>query len=86
MPCKGTCFEGVPESDFKCQRLGCGGNDHTLMHRPTATIGRDLRSGSSQRDNASQSSNNAASVSTSCHKCLPDLVMLLGPVMVMELL
>jgi len=61
---KGHVSKEFPKVNFKCQRLGCGGNHHTLMHRPTARIGRDLRSGSNQRDNASQSSNNGTSVST----------------------
>ena len=50
--------------NFKCQRFGCGGNHHTLMHHPTATIARDISSASNQRDNASQSGNNGTSVAT----------------------
>ena len=49
--------------NFKCQKLGCGGNHHILMHRPTARIGRDLSSESSQRDNVSQNGNNGTTVS-----------------------
>ena len=48
--------------NFKCQRLGCGGNHHTLMHRPTARIARDVSSGSNQRDNASPGRNNGTRV------------------------
>ena len=53
------------------------------MNRPTAKIGRDLSStsGSSQRDNTSENSNNGTSVSS-----LPGLMMLLGLLMVIELL
>ena len=50
--------------DFKCQRLGCGGNHNTLMHRPTARIARDLRGGSNQRDDASPDGNNGTRVTT----------------------
>ena len=48
-------------SKFKCQKCGCGGNHHTLMHRPTA---RQISSGSSQRHNASQSGDNGTSVTS----------------------
>ena len=41
-----------------------GGNHHTLRHRPTARIAREISSGSSQRDNASQSGNDGTSVTT----------------------
>ena len=54
---KGHISKECPKVNFKCQKLGCGGNHHTLMHRPTAGSGRDLNSGSSQRNNASQNSN-----------------------------
>ena len=60
---KGHVSKECPKVNFKCQRLGCKGNHHTLMHRPTG-IGRDLSSGSSNRDSASQSGNNGTSVST----------------------
>ena len=50
--------------NFKCQKSGCGGNHHILMHRPTARIARKISSGSSQRDNASQSGDNGTSVTT----------------------
>ena len=61
---KGHISKECPKVNFKCQRLGCGGNHHTLMHRPTTRIARDLSSGSSRRDNASQSGNNGTSVTT----------------------
>lgn len=55
---KGHISKECPKVNFKCQRLGCGGNHHTLMHRPTARIARDVSSGSNQRGNASPGSNN----------------------------
>lgn len=60
---KGHISKECPKVNFKCQKPGCGGNHHTLMHRPTARIGRDLSSGSSQRDNVSQNGNDGTSVS-----------------------
>ena len=61
---KGHISKECPKVNFKCQKSGCGGNHHTLMHRPTARIAREISSGSSQRDNASQSGNNGTSVTT----------------------
>ena len=61
---RGQISKECPKVNFKCQRLYCGGNYHTLMHRPTARIARGLSSVSSQRDNASQSGNNGTSVTT----------------------
>ncbi|XP_067055972.1 uncharacterized protein [Acropora muricata] len=61
---KGHISKECPKVNFKCQKSGCGGNHHTLMHRPTARIAREISSGSSQRDNASQSVNNGTSVAT----------------------
>ena len=61
---KGHISKECPKVNFKCQRLGCGGNHHTLMHRPTATIARDLSSGSNQRDNASVGGNDGTRVTT----------------------
>ena len=61
---RGHISKECPKVNFKCQRLNCGGNHHTLMHRPTARIARGLSSVSSQRDNASQSGNNGTSVTT----------------------
>lgn len=61
---KGHISKECPKVNFKCQKSGCGGNHHTLMHRPTARIAREISSGSCQRDNASQSGNNGTSVTT----------------------
>ena len=61
---KGHISKECPKVNFKCQKSGCGGNHHTLMHRPTARIAREISSGSSQRDNASQSGNDGTSVTT----------------------
>ena len=61
---RGHISKECPKVNFKCQRLDCGGNHHTLMHRPTARIARGLSSVSSQRDNASQSGNNGTGVTT----------------------
>ena len=80
---KGHISKECPKVNFKCQKSGCGGNHHTLMHRPTARIAREISSGSSQRDNASESGT-MEPVLLQSNKCLQDLVMLLGPVMAME--
>ena len=47
---KGHISKECPKVNLKCQKSGCGGNHHTLMHRPTARIAREISSGSSQRD------------------------------------
>ena len=61
---KGHISKECPKVNFKCHKSGCGGNHHTLMHRPTARITREISSESSQRDNASQSGNYGTSVTT----------------------
>ena len=61
---KGHISKESLKVNFKCRRFGCGGNHYTLMHRPTARIARDISSGSSQRDNGSQSGNDGTSVAT----------------------
>ena len=84
---KGHISKECPKVNFKCQRLGCGGNHHTLVHGLTARIARDVSSGSNQRDNASPGRNNGTRVTVEQQWLyLEELVMLLGPVMAMELL
>lgn len=61
---KGHISNECPKVNFKYKKSGCGGNHHTLMNRPTTRIARKISSGSSQRDNASQSGNNGTSVTT----------------------
>ena len=61
---KGHISKECPKVNFNCQRPGCGGNHHTLMHRPTGRIARDLSNGSNQRDNASTGSNDGTRVTT----------------------
>ena len=57
---KGHISKECPKVNFKCQKLGCGCNHYTVMHRPTDGIERNLNSGSNQRNNASQNSNISA--------------------------
>ena len=42
---KGHISKECPKVNFKCQKSGCGGNHHTLTHRPTARIAREISSG-----------------------------------------
>ena len=85
---KGHIAKECPKVNFKCQRPGCGGSHHTLMHRPVAGIRRDLNS--MNRNTASQNSNSATAAIAEQHsqpsQANAGHVTLLGPVMVMELL
>ena len=62
---KGHIAKECPKVNFKCQRPGCGGSHHTLMHRPTAGIRRDLNS--MNGNPASQNSNSATAAIAEQH-------------------
>jgi len=62
---KGHIAKECPKVNFKCQRPGCGGSHHTLMHRLAAGIRRDLNS--MNRNTASQNSNSATAAIAEQH-------------------
>ncbi|XP_078384177.1 uncharacterized protein LOC144666660 [Oculina patagonica] len=62
---KGHIAKECPKVNFKCQRPGCGGSHHTLMHRPAAGIRRDLNS--MNRNTASENSNLATAAIAEQH-------------------
>ena len=43
--------------NFKCQKSGCGGNHHTLMHRYTTATGEESKTGTGLKENKVDSNN-----------------------------
>ena len=57
---KGHIAKECPKVNFKCQKSGCGGNHHTLMHRYTTATGGERKTGTGLRENKVDSNNGNA--------------------------
>ena len=51
---KGHIAKECPKVNFKCQKSGCGGNHHTLMHRYTTGTGGEPNADAEQQSQARQ--------------------------------
>ena len=68
---KGHIAQECPKVNFKCQKSGCGGNHHTLMHRHTTETGGEPKSGTVLKENSREQDQE-----------MPCLIILLGPAMI----
>ena len=57
---KGHIAKECPKVNFKCQKSGCGGNHHTLMHRYTTATGGEPKTGTGLKENKVDSNNGNA--------------------------
>ena len=51
---KGNIAKECPKVNFKCQKSGCGGNHHTLMHRYTTGTGGEPNADAEQQSRTRQ--------------------------------